>query len=203
MGIACPGQTMRNGLTLHNLYACIHGRPHPPCGPVRAPSCNTLPGAGVLLSMLLLGSACHAEQTPPALRAISGAATDVATAAAASTSEESRIWMTLGARRFGITLTQGPAARALLAQLPLTLTMEDLHSNEKHAQLPKALPTQAAPAGTIRSGDFMLYGSTTLVVFYAGLNSSFSYTRLGRIDDPDALREALGKQTVSVIFSKK
>lgn len=152
----------------------------------------------LLIGLLAFSVITHAEQTDSA----ASAKTLAAAGYAAPTQEESRMWMTVGERRFGITLTPSPAARALLAQLPLKLHMEDLNSNEKHAQLPKALPTQATPAGSIRSGDFMLYGSTTLVVFYAGLNSSYAYTRLGRIDDPDALREALGKRTVSITFSK-
>lgn len=166
---------------------------HPPIGNRRA-----LLG-GLLMGLMAVSVATQAQQTDPS----TSAKTRAAGSAAAPTPEESRMWMTVGERRFGITLIPGPAARALLAQLPLTLAMDDLNSNEKHGELPKALPTQATPAGTIRSGDFMLYGSTTLVVFYAGLNSSYAYTRLGRIDDPDALREALGKRTVSIIFSTK
>ena len=48
----------------------------------------------------------------------------------------------------------------------------------------------------------MLYGSDTLVVFYLTFNSSYSYTRLGRIDDPAALAQVLGQGTVRIVFSK-
>ena len=37
--------------------------------------------------------------------------------------EESRMWMTVGERRFAFTLTDNAAARAFAAQLPLTLDM--------------------------------------------------------------------------------
>jgi len=47
--------------------------------------------------------------------------------------EESRMWMTVGERRFAITLTDNAAARAFAAQLPLTLDMSELNGNEKHA----------------------------------------------------------------------
>lgn len=63
----------------------------------------------------------------------------------------------------------GIAARAFAAQLPLTLDMADLNGNEKHVELPKALPVSASRPGAIRQGDLMLYGSTTLVVFYLTL----------------------------------
>ena len=112
------------------------------------------------------------------------------------------MWMTVGERRFAITLTDDAAARAFAAQLPLTLEMSELNGNEKHADLPKALPTNASRPGTIRNGDLMLYGTDTLVVFYSTFNSSYSYTRLGRVDDPVGLAQALGPGGIRVVFSK-
>jgi hypothetical protein len=113
------------------------------------------------------------------------------------------MWMTIGERRFAITLTDNAAARALAAQLPLTLDMSELNGNEKHGELPKALPANATRPGTIHAGDLMLYGSEALVVFYVTFNSSYSYTRLGRVDDPAGLAEALGSGSVRVVFSKE
>ena len=110
------------------------------------------------------------------------------------------MWMSVGERRFAITLTDTPAARAFAAQLPLTLEMGELNGNEKHAELSNALPTNASRPGTIRNGDLMLYGSNTLVVFYSTFDSSYSYTRLGRVDDPAGLAQALGRQGVRVGF---
>ena len=69
--------------------------------------------------------------------------------------EELRMWLTVGERRFAITLTDNAAARAFAAQLPLTLDMSELNGNEKHAELPKALPANASRPGTIRNGDLM------------------------------------------------
>lgn len=112
------------------------------------------------------------------------------------------MWMAVGQRRFAITLTNTPAARAFAAQLPLTLDMADLNGNEKHAELPKALPVSASRAGTIRHGELMLYGATTLVVFYLSFDSSYSYTRLGRVDDPDGLAQTLGQRVARINFSK-
>jgi hypothetical protein len=116
--------------------------------------------------------------------------------------EELRMWMTVGERRFTITLTDSAAARAFAAQLPLTLDMGELNGNEKHADLAKPLPANASRPGTIRNGDLMLYGADTLVVFYGTFQSSYSYTRLGRVDDPSDLAQALGPRGVRVLFSK-
>ena len=110
--------------------------------------------------------------------------------------------MSVGERRFAITLTDNAAAHAFAAQLPLTLDMSELNGNEKHADVPKALPANASRPGTIRNGDLMLYGTATLVVFYLTFKSSYSYTRLGRVDDAAGLAEALGPGAVHVVFSK-
>src|SRR4051812_17487504 len=113
------------------------------------------------------------------------------------------MWMTVGERRFPITLADTEAARAFAAMLPLSIDMTDLNSNEKHGELPRALPTSASRPGTIRNGDLMLYGSRTLVVFYLTFNSSYSYTHLGRVDDPAELAQTLGSGSVRIEFSKK
>ena len=150
-----------------------------------------------LFGFLALG-ACEAGQA-----ATLGVPAAVATEAAPPTArpEESRMWMTVGERRFAITLTDNASARAFAAQLPLTLDMNELDGNEKHADLAAALPANASRPGTIRNGDLMLYGTNTLVVFYATFNSSYSYTRLGRVDDPADLPRALGRRGVRVVFS--
>jgi hypothetical protein len=116
--------------------------------------------------------------------------------------EELRMWMTVGERRFAITLADNATARAFAGMLPLALDMTELNGNEKYARLAKPLATDASEPGTIRNGDLMLYGKDTLVVFYLTFASSYSYTRLGRVDDPSGLASALGSQSVRVVFSR-
>jgi hypothetical protein len=111
--------------------------------------------------------------------------------------------MSVGERRFAVTLADNDAARAFAAQLPLTVDMPDLNGNEKHVKLAKALPTNASRPGTISNGDLMLWGADTLVVFYLTFDSPYSYTRLGRIEDAAALPQALGRAQARVNFSKE
>jgi hypothetical protein len=152
----------------------------------------------LLLGLLVLGGCEVGQQPAPGSKTVAVADAD----AAAVKPEETQMWMTVGERRFAITLTDNPAARAFAAQLPVTLDMTELNGNEKYAELQKALPTDASRPRMIRNGDLMLYGSDTLVVFYLSFDSSYSYTRLGRVDDPDGLAQALGQHDVRVIFSK-
>ncbi|QVW26846.1 hypothetical protein KJF94_09370 [Pseudomonas hormoni] len=111
------------------------------------------------------------------------------------------MWMTVGQQRFGISLEDNPTTRELVTRLPLSLDMTELHSNEKYATLDHPLPTQAYRPGTIHNGDLLLYGTDTLVVFYQTFTSSYSYSRLGRIDNPAGLAKALGRDDVRVTFS--
>lgn len=48
----------------------------------------------------------------------------------------------------------------------------------------------------------MLYGNNTLVLFYESFDTSYSYTKLGYVDDPAGLDAALGNGNVVVKFEK-
>ena len=153
-----------------------------------------------LLGLLLLLALCAAPVTRAAGSAAPTAAADAAQPA--KRSEESRMWMAIGERRFAITLADTEAARAFVAMLPLTLDMEELNGNEKKKELPSPLPTDASRPGTIRNGDLLLWGPRTVVVFYRTFESPYAYTRLGRVDDPSELPRSLGRNNVRVVFSK-
>lgn len=78
--------------------------------------------------------------------------------------------------------------------------MKDLNKNEKHYDLSKALHTNASVPEIIKNGDLMLYGSNTLVLFYKSFSTSYSYTKLGHVDDPAKLESALGPGDVTLTF---
>lgn len=148
----------------------------------------------VLFGLLAMGSyeLAHAE-TP--------LSPDAGTTAAMH-NKETVMWMTVGASRFAILLADTKAAHEFAAMLPLTIRMADLNSNEKHADLPKSLSANATRPGAIYSGDIMLYGSSTLVVFYKGFNSSYAYTRLGQVKTLADLTQVLGSEDVQIEFSR-
>ncbi|KQP19416.1 hypothetical protein ASF43_28860 [Pseudorhodoferax sp. Leaf267] len=150
---------------------------------------------GLLLGLFAFVGSSAAQSAAPVASS--------STAAPAAQPEKSRMWMTIGERRFAFTLANTEAARAFASMMPLTIYMPDLNSNEKHAKLPRSLPTSTTRPGTIRSGDLMLYGSDTLVVFYLTFDSAYSYTRLGSVDDPADLAQALGKGTARITFTKR
>lgn len=105
-----------------------------------------------------------------------------------------------GGQSFRAVLYDNETARALTERLPMTLPMEELHGNEKFYYLEEGLPTEAENVGSIQTGNIMLFGSDCLVLFYDGFDTSYSYTRIGQIEDAQGLAEALGNSTVEVAF---
>jgi hypothetical protein len=87
--------------------------------------------------------------------------------------------------------------------LPLALEMRDLNDNEKVIELRDKLPGEASNPGTIRTGDLMVWNSRSLVLFYKTFSTPYSYARLGRIEDPTGLAEAVGRRGVTVTFEKR
>lgn len=114
-----------------------------------------------------------------------------------------KIKIKVGSQTFTATLLDNNSAKAFQEILPLTINMVELNNNEKYYDLPNSLPTNSSNPGTIKNGDLMLYGSKTLVLFYKTFSTSYSYTKLGAIDDVTGLASALGSGNVSVTFEKE
>jgi hypothetical protein len=112
----------------------------------------------------------------------------------------SQMKITIGTKTFEATLVDNETVTALKEMLPLTLEMSELNGNEKLFRLQKNLPEKTSNPGTIQAGDLMLWGSNTLVLFYEAFPTSYSYTRIGRINDPAGLAQAVGSGSVKVTF---
>jgi len=111
-----------------------------------------------------------------------------------------KIKITVGTKTFTVTLSDNNSAKAFKAMLPVTLNMSELNGNEKFYDFSNSLPSNASNPGIIQNGDIMLYGSRTLVLFYKTFSTSYSYTRIGKVDDTSGLAEALGQANITVVF---
>lgn len=107
----------------------------------------------------------------------------------------------VGNKNFTATLYDNDTARALLEKLPLTLNMDELNGNEKFFFFSEKFPANSERVRNIKAGDLMLYGSDCLVLFYKSFSTSYSYTRLGYMEDAARLAEALGNGSTEVTFS--
>ena len=112
----------------------------------------------------------------------------------------SKIRIKIGSTTFTATLEDNATATAFKALLPMNIHMTELNRNEKYFKLSINLPTQASNPSTIQKGDLMMYGSNTVVIFYKTFSTSYSYTKLGHLDNPVGLDAALGSGNVALAF---
>lgn len=108
--------------------------------------------------------------------------------------------ISIGSATFNVTLEDNATVAAFKALLPMKVNMSEMNGNEKYYYLPENLPTASSNPGIIRTGDLMLYGSSCIVLFYETFSTSYSYTRMGYVDNPSGLASALGSGSVMVTF---
>lgn len=111
-----------------------------------------------------------------------------------------KIELRIGNRIYEASLYDNETARAVMTRLPLQANMQELNGNEKYLYLQDSLPSNAQRVSSIRTGDLMLFGSDCLVLFYKDFTTSYSYTRIGYVEDPAGLAQALGTGTAKVVF---
>lgn len=107
----------------------------------------------------------------------------------------------IGDRTFTAALEDNAAAEALAESLEhgsVTIQMSDYGGFEKVGALGTRLPASDSWT-TTQAGDIVLYQESQVVIFYG--SNSWSYTRLGSVDDLAGWDEALGGGEVSVAFS--
>ena len=98
------------------------------------------------------------------------------------------------------TLEDNATVAAFIEMLPLTLDMSDFNANEKKFDLPKRMPTKDANPQMIQAGDLMIWNSRTLVLFYKSFPTSYSYTKIGRINNTSGIADAFGPENVRIRF---
>lgn len=84
-------------------------------------------------------------------------------------------------------IEENNTVKELINLLPLEFTMSDLNGNEKYVYMDKSLTTNSYNPKHIEKGDVMLYGDNCLVIFYKSFDTSYSYTKIGHIDNLDEL----------------
>lgn len=102
---------------------------------------------------------------------------------------------------FTATLADNAAVDALadwVEEGPVTLELSDYAGFEKVGPLGRSLPASDSQT-TTHAGDIVLYQGDQIVLFYG--SNSWSYTRLGHIDDLTGWEDALGGGDVTVTLS--
>lgn len=102
---------------------------------------------------------------------------------------------------FSATLEENEAVSALVEMMresPVVIQMSDYSGFEKVGPLGTSLPVNNSQT-TTQAGDIVLYNGNQIVIFYG--SNSWSYTRLGCIDDLTGWEDALGSGDVTMTLS--
>ncbi len=113
----------------------------------------------------------------------------------------SKINLNINGNDFTVTLEDNETSRELVNRLPLSITMNELNGNEKYYYFDEDLPSNPVKVDIINKGDVMLYGDNCLVIFYDTFTTSYSYTKIGTIDNPDDL-DMVGNNNVIVNITR-
>ena len=105
-------------------------------------------------------------------------------------------------KTFTVIVENNKTVKELYQKLPITLEMSDLNNNEKYCYLDFTLPTDSKSVKNIKKGDVMLFGNSCLVIFYKSFTTSYSYTKIGYIENPADIETALGRKDIKVILTE-
>ena len=117
------------------------------------------------------------------------------------TEEDVKMNIQIGDAVFTATLEDNTAVDefvAMMKEAPVTINMSDYSGFEKVGSLGRSLTTSNSQM-TTEAGDIVLYNGNQIVMFYG--SNSWSYTKLGHIDDLTGWREALGSGDITAVFS--
>ena len=107
----------------------------------------------------------------------------------------------IGTYTFTATLENNDAVHELVEMMrtsSVTIHMSDYSGFEKVGPLGRSLTTSNSQT-TTAAGDIVLYSGNNIVMFYG--SNSWSYTRIGKIDDLTDWTAALGSGDITAIFS--
>lgn len=115
--------------------------------------------------------------------------------------QQNEFYVSVGGKTFSATFADNSGAQALKELLTvgdMTIQMSDYGGFEKVGSLGQSLPTENSQT-TTQAGDIVLYQGNQIVIFYG--SNSWSYTRLGKVDDLTGWKEAMGGGDIAVTFS--
>ena len=115
--------------------------------------------------------------------------------------EEPMLKITVGDQELLATFADNSSAEAfrdLLAQGPVTISMDDYGGFEKVGSLGTTL-TRNDTRITTQPGDVILYQGNQITIYYG--TNTWNFTRLAKINDSTDLQAKLGTGTVQVTFS--
>jgi len=110
----------------------------------------------------------------------------------------SNIKVIINGKTYNAKIEDNEAGQSFANTIPQEYNMSELNGNEKYIYLDNDLPTNSYNPKHIESGDIMLFGNNCLVIFYKSFDTSYSYTKIGHVENISDL----GNKNVTVKFEK-
>lgn len=146
-------------------------------------------------------SSSPADSAPPPSQSVISEQESSQSQDNSSSQEEPMLKITVGDQELLATFADNRSAeefRDLLAQGPVTISMDDYGGFEKVGSLGTTLPRNDTRI-TTQPGDVILYQGNQITIYYG--TNTWNFTRLAKINDSTDLQAKLGTGTVQVTFS--
>lgn len=146
-------------------------------------------------------SSSPADSAPPPSQSVTSEQESSQSQDNSSSQEEPMLKITVGDQELLATFADNSSAEAfrdLLAQGPVTISMDDYGGFEKVGSLGTTL-TRNDTRITTQPGDVILYQGNQITIYYG--TNTWNFTRLAKINDSTDLQAKLGTGTVQVTFS--
>lgn len=146
-------------------------------------------------------SSSPADSAPPPSQSVISEQESSQSQDNSSSQEEPMLKITVGDQELLATFADNSSAEAfrdLLAQGPVTISMDDYGGFEKVSSLGTTL-TRNDTRITTQPGDVILYQGNQITIYYG--TNTWNFTRLAKINDSTDLQAKLGTGTVQVTFS--
>ena len=113
---------------------------------------------------------------------------------------EEQYYIKIKDKEYQIELESSETANQIKSKLPFTISMKNLNGNEVYYNFDESFKTNQQSVGTINKGDIYLYQDKCLVLFYKTFTTTYTYTKIGKVINPEGLDTLIGSDNVEVMW---
>ena len=114
---------------------------------------------------------------------------------------EDQYYIKIKDTEYQIELDQSETVNQIKSKFPLTISMTNLNGNEVYYNFDgQSFPTNQQSVGNINQGDIYLYQTNCLVLFYKTFSTTYRYTKIGKVINPEGLDTLIGSGNVEVMW---
>ena len=116
---------------------------------------------------------------------------------------EEQYYIKIKDKEYQIELESSETANQIKSKLPFTISMKNLNGNEVYYNFDESFKTNQQSVGTINQGDIYLYRDNCLVLFYKTFTTPYTYTKIGKVINPEGLDSLIGSGNVEIKWFNK